>query len=665
MSSINIKRAIENIRSGTTVYTPPVELIVNAIQAVRATRPTGGLVTVTVLRSSQSSLLEEDRIPPVDGFCVEDDGVGFDQRNRDSFDELYTELKAADGGKGFGRFTCLKYFRDLSVESRFREGDALARRTFRMGLQSDIIVDEVVEPAEGDTTGSKVTIVGIKSVKFPDKGLDAIARVLVEKLLPYFIDRSFECPRVVVQDDKGSSPIVLNEYLIAERRQIVELNVASPDVIVGSEPETFHVRVFKFYAPRNAKSKISLVAHRREVTETPIQAYIPEFAEEFFEPAGEDGARDRNFTIKAYVFGGYLDRNVSLERGEFGFGREPDLVYGIAQRQIEKAAADVAERAIGAEIAARRQRKQDRIRDYVETDAPWHRLLSKEADFSALPMRPSPEEIELHLQRAKFEVEGRTRAAVRHLLEDASPDELREKVAELAETISQTGKNDLAHYVSLRRCVLALLERALEKDEHGKYRSEGSVHDIIVPRRRDSEDLNYEDHNLWILDERLNFTSYLTSDKPLGGGASARVDLAGYNRKVAFRGDNEPSNAITIFEFKKPGRDDFANPSSKEDPVEQIVRYVNDIRRGKCSMPNGRQIRVSPQTPFYGYIVCDLSAKVKDWLYQDKNFTEMPDGLGWFDTRSNINLHIEVLSWDKILKDATMRNKIFFTTLGI
>jgi hypothetical protein len=28
-------------------------------------------------------------------------------------------------------------------------------------------------------------------------------------------------------------------------------------------------------------------------------------------------------------------------------------------------------------------------------------------------------------------------------------------------------------------------------------------------------------------------------------------------------------------------------------------------------------------------------------------------------------LYIEVLSWDKILKDATMRNKIFFYKLGI
>ena len=32
MSNVNVKRLVENIRSGTNVYTPLVELIVNAIQ---------------------------------------------------------------------------------------------------------------------------------------------------------------------------------------------------------------------------------------------------------------------------------------------------------------------------------------------------------------------------------------------------------------------------------------------------------------------------------------------------------------------------------------------------------------------------------------------------------------------------------------------------------
>lgn len=134
---------------------------------------------------------------------------------------------------------------------------------------------------------------------------------------------------------------------------------------------------------------------------------------------------------------------------------------------------------------------------------------------------------------------------------------------------------------------------------------------------------------------------------------------------MAYRGDNEASNPITIFEFKRPQRDDFVDPSSKEDPVQQIIRYVNQIREGKFKTPTGRDILVNDTTPFYGYVICDLTKKVKDWLQKEKDFTPMPDGLGWFNWFGNISLYMEIISWTKLLRDAEMRNKIFFNRLGI
>ncbi|MGB9154309.1 MAG: ATP-binding protein [Alphaproteobacteria bacterium] len=666
MSNINIKRAVENIRSGTNIYTPIVELIVNAIQAIRAINPKGGTITVTILRAAQPELT--DSLAVVNGFVVEDDGIGFDQHNRDSFDTLYTDWKASDGGKGFGRFTCLKYFDHFNVESIFRDNEVLRQRRFKMGMAADIIIDEQLSDTTKTATGSTVTISGIKSVKFPEKSIDVISRVLVERLLPYFIEPNSHCPRIVVKDSADGSFRILNEYLASEKRQIIELPTTKSQTTIPSrsgDEEAFNIRIFKFYAPKTAASKISLVAHRREVTETPLQTYIPEFATEFYDKADDAEGRDRNYIIKAYVFGDYLDNNVSLERGAFNFSRDNDFIHGISQSQIEKAAADIAQQTVGNEISERKERKVLRIRNYVETSAPWHRILSEEADFSSLPMNPSDEAIELHLQTSKFRLETKARAAVRDILSSTDPDALITKAAQAVELISQTNKNDLIHYVALRKCVLDLFAKALEKDETGKYKSEGSVHDIIIPRKADTDELDYAQHNLWILDERLNFSAYASSDKPLQHPNGDRTDVTVFNRPVAFRGENEPSNPVTIFEFKKPQRDDFANPSSQEDPIEQVKRYVNQIRDGKCTLPNGRTIRVSDNTPFYGYVVCDLTKKVKEWLYRDKNFTEMPDGLGWFEWYENIRLYIEVLSWDKVLADAEMRNKIFFKKLGI
>jgi len=74
---------------------------------------------------------------------------------------------------------------------------------------------------------------------------------------------------------------------------------------------------------------------------------------------------------------------------------------------------------------------------------------------------------------------------------------------------------------------------------------------------------------------------------------------------------------------------------------------------------------VAANTPFYGYVVCDPTAKVEGWLLRVKNIKPMPDRLGWFSWFENINLYVEVLGWDKVLKDAKMRNQIFFHKLGI
>lgn len=666
MSNVNVKRLVENIRSGTNIYTPLVELVVNAIQAIDAKGIQNGLVEIEVLRNGQADII--DRLEDVDGFRVKDNGTGFTKTNRDAFDTLYTEQKIADGGKGFGRFTCLKYFDRVKVSSTFTEDDAFRDRSFRMGLDKDIIVDETEGPSQTQATGATIEVSGIKSVRFPDKKLETISRVVVERLLPYFVDQDRPCPRVVIREAKNPSDTVsLNDYLGKENSQIVEMKVdeGAFSLSANEDEQAFQVRVFKFFAPRTAKSKVSLVAHRREVTDNPLQTYIPEFGEEFFEPGpDQDLAKGRNFVIKAYVFGDYLNDNVALERGEFRFQTDTDLLNGISQNDIEQKAAEIAQSAVGAEIAERKKRKEVRIAEYVTNDAPWHRILAKEVDFSALPMRPSNQDIELHLQKKKYEQEIATRTQVKALLNSQNPDELGEKIAQLIEKISDNSKNDLIHYVSMRKCVLELFSKSLEIGADGKHKSEGEVHDVIMPRKKDSEELNYDAHNLWILDERLNFTSYVSSDRPLKSSGD-RTDITVYNRRVAYRGDNEASNPITIFEFKKPQRDDFADPSSKEDPVQQIIRYVNQIREGKFKTPTGRDILVNDTTPFYGYVVCDLTKKVKNWLQKEKNFTPMPDGLGWFNWFGNISLYMEVISWTKLLRDAEMRNKVFFNKLGI
>src|SRR3546814_18021447 len=104
-------------------------------------------------------------------------------------------------------------------------------------------------------------------------------------------------------------------------------------------------------------------------------------------------------------------------------------------------------------------------------------------------MRPSNQDIELHLQKKKYEKEVATRTQVAAILNSEDPDELTTKIAGVIESISENSKNDLIHYVSLSRCVIDLFSKSLEIGAAGKNQSEGEVHDIIMQRRKASEKL--------------------------------------------------------------------------------------------------------------------------------------------------------------------------------
>ena len=667
MSNVNIKRAVDNIRASTTVYTPIVEVIVNAIQAIDEAAPKCGKVLVRAIRERQTTL--DGSLPDVSGFEIADNGIGFTDEHRNSFDTLYTDRRVSEGGKGFGRFTCLKYFDNVRIESSYQHNSELRTRSFKMGKKLDIIVGEEIDISNASDSGTTVRLSSPLGVSRLEKKLETIAGNLVERLLPYFISEDYICPTITLSETDGSGKIVLNEFVSNEvSGHILEIPASQSRFVLHANDteENYYVRIFKIYSPGNLKSRISLVAHKREVSGSVLHKYVPEFEEEFYDRVQEGEIdRTRNYIIKAYVFGPYLDRSVSLERGGFEFNMEKDLFFGIGQAEIEQAAARIAQETVGTDIALRQEKKRERVQAYVDEEAPWHKEVLSKLDLTTMSYHPTTEEMEAALQSEKFSQEREIKKEVETLLSEASIEDARESVLEIVSKISGTSKNDLIHYIALRRTILDIFGKSLEVDSAGRYSSEGVVHDIIFPRKGESDVISFEDHNLWIIDERLNFTRYVSSDVALGGGNPERPDLLVYNRRVLFRGDNEAGNPITIFEFKKPQRDDFVNPSSREDPVQQIVRYVNDIQDGKYKTPQGRKIQVTENTPFYGFVVCDVTPKVENWLIREKDFKPMPDRLGWFQWLDNINLYMEVNSWDKVLRDAQMRNKIFFQKLGI
>lgn len=665
MSKINIQATINNITTKTNIYTPVIEAIVNSIEAIDAADNENGKIVILFKR--ENTLEADVTKPSIINVEIQDNGIGFNQRNRDSFDTFYSAEKNQLGGKGFGRFMFLKYFNDVKVNSIYKSNGTFYRRQFTFGKKYDIIINEENEIVAADEVKTIVYLNTVIDKNQFDKGIDVIARKLLERLLIFFVDDNYKCPQIILREEDGSKEILLNDYL--NQKNEIQLFDTKELVIQSSNFDfkgSFILKTFKIYYSRNLNSRISLTAHNREVTETALHTYIPEFEDDFFDEfdRGDKGTIRKNYIIKTYVLADYLNKHVALERETFNFPKDKhDIFYQLSQSDIEKKVAEYIKSIFYDDVNKRMERKKKRIADYVTQNAPWHRPYLNDIDLSNIPYKTDDEKIEIELQKVKFHKELNTRVEINKIL-NSDNSEFDEKYERVISQITNIGKSDLAHYVCNRKVVLEIFKELLKRRENGKGNLEKEVHNLIFPMGKDNVQFYYEDHNLWLIDERLVFAEYIASDRKIGRkNAAKEPDLVIFDQKKSFRnGDNEYSNPLTIFEFKRPKREAY---KQDEDPVLQIGNYLKDIRAGKYETPDTiEKIKVNDNTPVYSFVICDITPKIKEFaeLHQ---LTISPDSEGYFGYHRGFKMYIEIISFSKLLKDANLRNKIFFNKLQI
>lgn len=664
MSRINIQGTIDNIRSKSNVYTPIIEAIVNSIQSIVSKGIENGKIEIVLHR--ENALEFDTSKPNIKTIEVRDNGLGFSQQNRDSFDTFYSELKKDIGGKGFGRFMFVKYFNTVKVESVFKnELETLALRKFTFGKEFEIIVNEKVEETKAVDTYTNLILEGLKEGHLFDKQIETISKKILERTLIFFINSAFKCPTIIIKEQDNSHSIILNDYLTGRN----EIQLFKSDTFTLADEKnnqdfSFTTKIFKIYYPGSQKSKISLTGHNREVTDTSLYKYVPEFEDDFFDKDAETETK-KNYIIKTYVLGEYLDTNVSIERETFDFPKDStSMFFPFTQVDIERKASEITKTAFGEDIQVRSDKKHQIIRDYVTTSAPWHKSYLSELDVSTISYNIKEENIEIELQKVKFQKEQTTRAELKVLL-SSTDTELNGRMAEAISKISEIGKSDLAHYVFNRKSVLEAFNQLLKRRDDGKGELEKDVHNLIFPMGKNTENCDYHDHNLWLLDERLVFSEYVASDKKISKKKDAlgEPDLVVFDQKQSFRnGDNNFSNPLTIFEFKRPKRESYRE---EDDPVLQIGKYLKDIRAGKYEMPEGlEKIKVNENTPVYGYVVCDLTEKIIEFA-EKHQLIQSPDQEGYFGYHNGYKMYIEIISFKKLMNDATLRNKIFFKKLQL
>ncbi len=672
--NINIKWVVADI-TNKSVYSPLFEWIVNWIQAIIKNNTSKWEIIIKVLRSNQLLWLDwsKESLWDIEWFEIIDDWIGFIIENQESFDTYRSDYKLEDfWWKWFWRFFYLKFFQEVKFVSIYLENWIKKKIEFDFDINAKDIMSnkDITNANDIENIGTKLILKRLKKqyitrLNSQSKHLDTLWRKLLEHLLMYFADDKFNCPNIYL-DDWVDKPLLLNSLIWKwkEIEAIYNNKIIIPQKFDNNIKLEFWIKIFKIkYSTAN--NTINLCWHNRVVIEESLWKIIPDFNQTLKE---KNNNKENNYSIKSYIFWDYLDKNVNTERWSFIFVKDEDFLKDFVNEndilnswiiKIQEFYKDF--------LDEQKVIKIDKVKNFINKKAPWYSILYKNFDFNSIDSTISEERLDMKFHELKYKQEKETKIKVDTFVKSSDFSSEKE-VLDLVNSLSDVVKTDLAHYVATRKFTLDLLYESLKwDDETKKYKSEDSVHTIIFPTKNDSEEISYEDHNLWILDEKLAFTNYVASDRPLNWGTTERPDIIIYDNPIALRWDNTASNPITIFEFKKPWRDDFTLPSTKkdEDPIEQIKRYRNNIIDWKYTTRDWLEIEIQPKTPFYWYVVCTLNKKGKNWLDREKILTMMPDWKWYFTWFPTLNMYVEVLDWSKVINDSKIRNQKFFERLKI
>jgi hypothetical protein len=653
---------------------PLFEAVMNSFQAIQEFR--GERAHRIVIAVQRASELFDDEDPPMTGFEITDSGVGFTDENFDSFNTAFSEHKFERGGKGLGRFMWLKAFDNVVIRSVFRskepDSDAdLWERHFRFGFDYDPAGVPARKIERADSEGTTVRLSGFRAPYQQEcpRNVEQLAQRLAEHFILVLMQP--DCPDVEIQD-KGLR-ISLNDVFKNY------FGGAATSASFDLSGRKFQINGFRLTAPRASKHRLIYAANSRGVVTEMLDQYVPNLSGRLHDLEGN------SFVYLAVVQGDYLNDKVNNFRTDFDMRDDAEEAQAelsiddeLRRSDIREKCVEYVERDLSDLIENLNKAKAERVIAYVRSEAPQYKPMLRYIDSFIGSISPNASKIDIELALHK-ELHAREvtlkREGSRILTEAAKQDDYeqyRQRLAEFMEKSNELGLAALAQYVMHRKIVIELFEKALSSDKKTqKYPLEEAVHNIVFPMRSTDEEILYSQQNLWMIDERLNFHSFVASDKPLNSHDSfhsdskKRPDLFIFDRKIAFAegsGDGAPINSISVVEFKRPQRDDY---SDTENPLKQVLDQIQAIRSGQFKTDRGRPIPVANEKiPAFAYVICDITPKLRETLV-DRDAKGTPDGLSYYGFHSNHGIYFEVIDYGKLLTDAKRRNRVFFERLNL
>jgi len=654
------------------VLLPMLECVVNSIISLQESPlPFGNReIQIKIDRGDSPMQTNMNNTKTIKSITVSDNGVGFTTKNYKSFETPFSKINKEYGCKGIGRFTVLAAYETLRIKSNYKENDDWLFREFEFSALEEVKPISF-EKSNNDKYSTSVKLNNCMNEMIKEKSalsISDISEKIMQHCLIYYLNDLL--PKIIIFDTDNNQGEVINELFKK----------------VSKEKErSFEVKeqIFKIYITRtlkegNRKNNYIHYCANSRVVGSPKN--IKTFNSLFSYPISNNG---NLYFLDVYTVSDYLNRKAFSTRNGFNIPKEKEnLLFNDSKvltfQEIEEKLTEVLESEYDSFVRASREKSVNDVKEYIKTSAPRYRsFLNNPEVLNAVPPNLTEDKIEEHLYKVSYNARKNIESQIEKFIQDKNVNE--ETIRQIKEDIKAKTAYDvdsLADYMTRRKAIIQLFDKFLDADENGEYKLEEDVHNLIFPMGITSDNISYEKHNLWLLDERFINYKFIASDKSITSYSQKKsrkeADLMltdnpeMFDNPIGF-GDrnNGEINSMVIFEFKRPG--DVAHQKKKSDyrwefseliePYFDEFMYQTDKKNYK-----GNQVIVSKTTAKFGFVILDVLPPQLVEFNKDKGWEKTPFGT-YFKMQPKLNLHIEVMTFRKLLDVAKSRHNPFFDKL--
>lgn len=663
------------------VFLPLYESIVNSIISLDKVDREEKYVEVIIERNAETQTpnLFGRNVGTIKDITIIDNGQGFTEANFESFKSPYGQMNKKYGCKGIGRFTILAMFEKMEITSIYEEDGKCIKRTFEFDADNEITNEEKDVLEEKRPAQTKVILRNCNNpelISGTAKNTEEIAKGIMEHCFIYYLCGTLPTINVGEKNSEGGmTSLSVNDLFSHESKE------KEKDLLIVDQ--TFHLYVVKSDKTTSRKyNYVSLCANSRVVGNKKNLAEVDSL---YTYPITE-GSESK--FIDVYVVSNYLDQHVNSARTAFKIPEKieeaikyPDQEEEISIERILKEIAKEISTMYETYAVETKKRNIEEVKNYITTTSPeYTSFLLRDDILEAMPPNLSDDKKEAYLHGVAYTENKKITEKIEKFIQLREVNE--EEINNIIETIKKRSAYDadkLVAYVSRRKAIISLFEKMLEMKENGKYELESMIHNLIFPMGLTNESVNYQYHNLWLLDDRFSTFRFIASDRSITSfsqiKSSKEPDIVMINddhllvNNAISYGDKEMGEVGTmvIFEFKRPG--DTAHQKKKTDMrwefSELVEDYFDDFLYGNEKQKKnwkGQKVDVSLNTPKFGYVVMDEMPKQLIEYNLSHQWRKTPFG-SYYKINPDQNLHIEAMDFHTLLRNAKERNNPFFDHL--